>query len=1202
MLESIGLVRYLRSLGSRFLPLVLCFALIPPAAWGQRYNIRTYTENDGLPSPRVLDIAQDPRGRMWFLTHLGITVYDGSEWESYRSLEGLLSGEYFGFEIAWDGKVWIVERTGDLELMVFGDGSWSLKPGPEGLTDATVTSFAVASDSSGPMAAIGTLGDGLWVLDHDHWYHYGAAEGLVQNRVNALLSLGERLLVASEDGLCELILGKLECGKEVPGVPPGRLLAMAIRPTAATSPSEEEVWFLGPGWVSPPVESGFKTVFLEGMELEGGQFFFGVGPLGTAVVGMSTRIDYAEPGSHEMHSLGPIHGTLGKGATSLLFDREGTMWIANVRGLSKIVDRRFATFRQEHGLVENEVSSLAILPSGHLVFGHNYGLTLFDGENFEAREFTRIDTSIMRIMDMSLDKNGVLWMAGSALGLGSMTDEGPVHWLGPEEGVLGTVHAVLVDGDEIWVGGVMGLYRGRPGDFRPVDVGTQISVRRIYRGALGKLFVATTESGVYWTEGDGWLRAFHPTDSRANSTYTLLETDALRNREETLVGSAVGLFRIEDEVLVPVEEGRLQINRPVYFLLEEHDGTLWVGTDNGVLRWNSGNLSHFTTLDGLAGNETNRAAGIVDARGRVWIGTGQGVSRYHEELEPRINPPPSIDQLFVDAAGSRLPLDENIELPASSNSLNFHFKAISFIDEARISYRTRLEGFDHDWLATVTHSGNGMRYTNLPPGKYRYLVQARNVRSDWSPVEASATIVIEPPFWRQGWFLVVIGIILLTLGLIFERIITARRRAILFDRLTGLPNRTLFLRYVDRALKSRSKSTAVLLLDLDRLPHVNESLGHQQGDVLLRTTARRLRETVGSKAKISSVGGSKFSVLLDEISDPEEINATAMRVHQALERPMTLRGLELFSSATMGIAIASEGDYQPEHLLRDAQSAMNRAKVRGPGSFMTFESSMRDQAINSLGLEAQLRHAIEKEELAVFYQPIVALDSEELIGFEALVRWHHEDRGLLLPHSFLPLAHETGLIVDIDGWVLREACRQRSEWMRMDRVKEEFAVSVNVASYQFLDSKLVESIAEVLQEFKLPPATLKLEIVENLLMQQTGSVIDVLQRLRALEIGILIDDFGTGYSSLSYLQKFPVDALKIDRSFVNALQPGSDEAEIIRTIVGLGHHLGLSVLAEGIESAEQQDQLREIGCDSGQGFLYSVPLSAADATDLIRSQ
>jgi diguanylate cyclase (GGDEF)-like protein/PAS domain S-box-containing protein len=424
------------------------------------------------------------------------------------------------------------------------------------------------------------------------------------------------------------------------------------------------------------------------------------------------------------------------------------------------------------------------------------------------------------------------------------------------------------------------------------------------------------------------------------------------------------------------------------------------------------------------------------------------------------------------------------------------------------------------------------------------------------------------------------------------------RRAF-YDDLTSLPNRAWFRERVTDAIARVKRQPeylfAILLLDLDRFKVVNDSLGHLMGDQLLNSVASRLIKASRSIDTVARFGGDEFAILLENLNSEQEVFKIAQRIHQDLSIPFNLGGQEIFTNASVGIVLSSIGYEQLEELIRDADIAMYRAKASGRGCYQIFDTTMRDQVVANSYLENELRRAIERQGLSVYYQPIICLLTQKIKGFEALVRWQHPKRGMIPASDFIPLAEESGLCPLIDRWVLQEACRQLKKWQEQYPGMPALTMSVNLSVKQFLQPNLVDYISHVLAETDLAPRYLILEITESTLIEKPEIAIDTLEKLKSLGIGLSLDDFGTGYSSLSYIQRFPVDSLKIDRSFISKIDVDTDSLEIVRVIALLGLTLGIDVVAEGIEKPAQLELLQQLQCEHGQGYLFAKPLSAKEA-------
>ena len=416
------------------------------------------------------------------------------------------------------------------------------------------------------------------------------------------------------------------------------------------------------------------------------------------------------------------------------------------------------------------------------------------------------------------------------------------------------------------------------------------------------------------------------------------------------------------------------------------------------------------------------------------------------------------------------------------------------------------------------------------------------------------------------------------------------------DALTNLPNRTLFREQLEKALRlvRRSDQLAVLCLDLDHFKDINDSLGHPVGDALLKEVARRLGECITEHDTVARLGGDEFAIVqFCSDCEPSAVAMLASHVVETVSAPYEIAGHQLVIGVSIGISLAPEDGKNPDELLKKADLALYRAKEDGRGTYRFFETGMDARAQARRLLELDLRAALKRGEFEVYYQPIRDVAEDVVVAFEALVRWNHSLRGMISPVNFIPLAEETGLIVPLGEWVLRQACMDAAEW------SQEVGVAVNLSPVQFKNLNLVSTVKEALSASGLPAHRLELEITESVLLQNSEATLSVLHELRSFGVRISLDDFGTGYSSLSYLRSFPFDKIKIDRSFVSELATREDSMAIVRAVTGLGKSLGIVTTAEGVETDAQFDLLRQEGCTQAQGYLFSRPRPAADVENML---
>jgi diguanylate cyclase (GGDEF)-like protein len=489
----------------------------------------------------------------------------------------------------------------------------------------------------------------------------------------------------------------------------------------------------------------------------------------------------------------------------------------------------------------------------------------------------------------------------------------------------------------------------------------------------------------------------------------------------------------------------------------------------------------------------------------------------------------------------------------------------------------------------------------------------RNIRSMWSTPFfsqegevlgtfgiAHPTPSLPTPFHHQ---LIKTVTHLATIAAESRRTANQLQRQALYDGLTGLPNRIFFMRYLAEQLQAPEQPFALLFLDVDHFKLVNDSMGHNAGDQLLIAITQRLKPCIRRTDTFSRLGGDEFAIVLEGVTSAEQAQSIADQIKAVLSLPFKIFDREVFASVSIGISHSDNFYSTPEEILRDADIAMYRAKALGRSQSATFDKMMHENILDRMQVEMELRRVVDQlfldgtSQLQLHYQPIVSLSTGRIVGFEALIRWMHPDRGTISPLDFIPIAEETGLIVPIGQWVLQEACQQLRQWQERLGMPD-LMMSVNVSSRQFLQADFLPGIEQMLDYTKIPPACLKLEITESVLMEAAKTVTDRLERLREMGIRLSLDDFGTGYSSLSYLHQFPINTLKVDRSFVNNL--AHDQDQVVQAIVALTHGLDMDAVAEGIETLGQLKHLKMLGCEYGQGYLFSPPVNRDVAGQMLQ--
>ncbi len=1174
----------------------------------QYAKIRVYSESNGLPSAQVRSLASDSSGCVWTLTRSGLTYFDGQFMTPVAPPEGLASNELGSLTQDDRGRVWLAADQLPARVALYSGQGWEELPEPQNGAFGQVTGLLVDSGKGEDAAvdafvAVGTLQEGLWIWWSGGWSQWTQDDGLPSSRIFSLVGNSEELYLGTAAGLAIWRKGVVHTVEFQPA-------RRSMDPVLGMAPpvgegSSENLWILTPSSLGlfhrptqtlNPVADGFQLDILPPM---GRASALGVvvddGPEGLYFGGPISSY-FRDPQSGEVHPLGTLAGLPSEGITAGLRDRSGGIWLASLRGLSHIASRRFLVLDRRSGLPEPEVTALLETSNGDLIIGQNQSLSRFDGKKIYPLPLGAPESGnipLTRIMELAADTKGNVYIAALNRGLGRLSHSGNTTWFGPQHGLGLKVYSVAISGDTLWVAcGADGLYRSSDSKtFLRENFGNSTSVfaRRVLVGPDGDVFLTTTQ-GLWVRRSGEWFQAQADREGPRNDVFAALP----RVNGDVVVGTAAGLARLEDRSLVHLRLDEKLTHRPIYSLLEDRAGDLWMGTDRGILRWDGSGLLHLTASHGLAGRDVNRGAFLEDRQGRIWVGSDSGASVYDPLGDLEIDAPPRAEISLVEASGVPLPNLLEAYFPHHHNHIFFHVRGIDLPAEEQLLSQYRLEGFDDTWTESLPLPRTPIRYTNLPPGKYRFHFRVGRRDSEWGPEVTAGPYVIRSPLWQRRWFqLLTLASLALAAWWIFHSY-AARHRAALHDPLTGLPNRTFFVERlqaaVSRGLKDESNRYALLFLDVDRFKNVNDSLGHLAGDQLLEQISSRLRDCLQPQDLVARMGGDEFTILLEGVRTPRQAGAIAERLQRAFEAPFNLLSHEVFAGSSIGIALGP-GDYvDTADILRDADIAMYRAKERGRGCYEFFNPSMHASAVALLRLETELRRAIERNELLLLYQPILNLDTGHVASCEALLRWLHPRRGLLLPEDFLAVAEETGLILPIGDWVIRAACAQLVQWRQRGIVpKSGFRTSINLAPRQLARPDLADRIADILGNASVSPEDIILEVTESTLIAHQDSAEWILERCRRLGIGISLDDFGTGLSSLSKLQHLPVQEIKMDRSFILQLESNPASREIVRTVVRLGTSLDMRVIAEGVETPGQARLLRELGCRWGQGFLFAAP-------------
>ena len=781
-------------------------AAVPPA-WSALHLYQHYTEREGLINNAVNAMVQGPDGLLWFATRGGIMSYDGQSFRHQGPDLGIREKEFSHLTVGPQGRVWAVSKRVPYRVQFLEDGVWKglpLPPLPYANTNTCL--FAVEELTDGSLVVAVAVDDGQFCLwRQDRWQLLD--DPRITRNIHACEVRGGRMLAVGPDGPLEIDLATGQVGPgTLAGTPAGQVMAMAT--DAATG----DLWLVGPDWVGRQ-RGGVCEVLGTGLEIvqqqEWGRTSALVDRNGGLYFGGLSRAYYFHP---EI-GLEPLDRTSGRpatGATDFLLDHEGNLWITSLRGVDKLVSRRFAGLDRSQGLLQDEVTAVLADSRGRMLLGHEGGLTFLEPDPRHL-PFALPGDVLCRVMDLAEDPAGNTWVATDGQGLGRIDRAGALTWLGPDQGVDLRTFAVLADSlGRIWVGQMNGMVQGDGRRFREVPLpglaqGGISFVRRIQPAGDGSLYLATGSNGVVrFRDGrvEQWVGS---AVGSGNSTFAVAESPDGR----IWAGTGVGLFILQGGKLARTTAPDPVIDRPVYAIGQDPAGRYWFGTDNGVYVWDGQELRNFSVAEGLIGTEINRAALATDASGRLWIGTDRGVSIYRAELDLPPLGPPRLEILGFDADGTGYPADQVLELESPPRTLLVNFRGLSFTDERRLTFRTWLENYDADWNSLSGRLLNQVRYTNLPAGTYRFHIQAVNPGGTSSPEVVTPIIRIRPPL-RERWWVLGLGLLVTAvLGYLVVSFWEGKRYARQLEQ--QVQRRTLALERSEQGLRAESQRLAATL-------------------------------------------------------------------------------------------------------------------------------------------------------------------------------------------------------------------------------------------------------------------------------------------------------------------------------------------------------------------------------------------------------
>jgi len=732
-----------------------------------QHNISTtYTEAEGLASSMVYDIAQDTSGRMWFARRSGISSYDGLQFTNYNQADGLKPGTYAFIHLDEKGILWALPESGELCVSKYDGQKWSTECGhldSNMLFGPNYLAFDVFYQEGNCVLAVGTEKNGLFLRVNRVWKQWTMDNGLPSNYIQVVRGIGKDIYIGSDKGISMIRNDRIINNPVyLPPIPSGAIHGLTQK--------GGKIWLLGVNWLGYLENGKFISVnrdfvlpqnrYLKSCFLspdDQGNVFFG-NPFGAFFYNSDLK---------KVQVLDRKDGLISEGGSSVFFDRELNTWISGFRGITKISSKRFVTYSASDGLFSNEVASAMEIRPGYYVFGHNCALSYFNGSKFSHLILDPLSYKHnyeSRVLDMDKDDAGNLWLAVSSLGIARVDPDRNVRWFKEESGIKGIAYSIeQTPQGKIFAGTPSGLYEMKGDKFNAIKLLNvpQPGIRKIFSGPDNSLYLTTISHGVIqYKEGRTFVYLPHD-NPLAKSTYAfLIDKD---NRK--WVGTAAGLFFLSDSVMRKMNEGGLCINKPVYLIVEDYEGFLWFGSDNGLYRWNGSKLDHFSTRDGISGLEINRDAGFLDHENHLWFGTSNGLTVFRPEYDYDLSkaPAPLVHPLFLEVGNDTLFPGKKIVLSYDRNNLAFHFQVLSFTDERRIFFKYRLENLDTAWSKEIPYDNPVIRINNLMPGTYTLQIKACNALGIWSDPVSFSEIRIKQPFWFQWWFL---GLFFIALGVI----------------------------------------------------------------------------------------------------------------------------------------------------------------------------------------------------------------------------------------------------------------------------------------------------------------------------------------------------------------------------------------------------------------------------------------------------
>jgi diguanylate cyclase (GGDEF)-like protein len=1176
-----------------------------------------YGAADGLNNLNVTCLLQDQTGYLWVGTDNGLFRYDGNAFRGYGHAEGLPNTEILSLAEAPSGALWIGTNSGVAEAS--GERFHTIDLGEEGPTRN------IGFDQAGNVYLEQDDGILRGVLNSKGIYRF---QTIVSGKASGLFVDGGNVLFGKDGGLWTLKGDRAQQFDHTYDLPRDQWGSI-------TDDNQGNLW----------VRSRTSLY-----ELPHGQAHFidrseGI-PHATAAhlyadrrgsILVSTSSGIVVLAGNRRTQIDASNGLPGDPSGPVLIDREELLWLGTDGGglVRRLGHGEWTAWKQEDRLLRNSVWAIEPRRDGTVWVGTNGGLNILNPAGKVIRQWTNRDgLPGDRVLSLIEGPSGDIYAGTDTGAISHFSREGKlVHTFSEKSGYLADrVSAMAIDRQgRLWAIGIGGCFRTR----LPLDGGELHFDRMDIPGIPSQAFfrdILIDDRGVVWIASSRGLARFDGNSWRVLSSHEGLESpdlDVVSEAQGSIwIGyrDALGMTRLTGDALTPthitVQDG-LHSNQ-VYAIRPDHKGRVWVSTDAGMDVLEAGRWRHYGSEDGLIWNDTDSLALSIDSEDNVWIGTSAGLSKFAQPEFAVQKQSPLVVLTSITGNSQKWQADDEPALPFSQRSLSIQYAVLSFESASAMRFRYRLAGFDDKWTETNERS---VRFAALPAGHYVFEIAAAGPNGLWNQVPARFVFSIRSPWWLSWWFIGSTILLILVIGPAFVQLriralerqksgleqqvadrtaelVTSHRQLeeiAYYDALTNTPNRRMFVEEFRKRLTqaTHTDTFTLLLIDLDFFKGVNDRFGHDAGDTVLVAVASRLKAEVRQTDCIARLGGDEFAILLFDPIEISSIEAICTRILTNVAAPIRYKHMKLQINCSIGIARYPEDGKTQDDLYKSADMALYEAKQSTRNAFC-WHKAQKNHGGATTTLELELHHYLNQEEIQVAFQPIYSVAAQGIVGLEALARWTHPERGEIPPKIFIAIAEETGLIQRLSSQVLAVACKQTAMWNKMWACN--LFVSVNISIRQFANPTLLPSILETLEESGLPPSLLHLEITESALMMDDTIVERTLAEARNHGIGVSLDDFGTGYSSLSYLLNLPADELKIDQCFIHDLEFDRRRVELVKTVLSLGRTLGKRVVAEGVETKEQLEILRNLGCEYVQGYLISKPLTSASLEGVLLSQ